>query len=146
MDEGLATASEAYTIDVHVVDVAGGVERRRVDGVPVARPFVQLAPSGDLVIVGARARWADGRAEHNAWLVSGGGAVGGSFCAGDGIQDVQVTPAGVLWAAYVDEGVVGTFGWGHPGSPDPLGRSGLVCWSLDGERGRWLTLDLEQLT
>ncbi|MEM9201844.1 MAG: hypothetical protein AAGC53_09290 [Actinomycetota bacterium] len=128
-----STASERYAIDVELVDVDGGVERRRVDGVPVAHPIVKLAPSGDLVIVGARARWADGRAEHNAWLVSEGGTVGGSFCAADGIQNVQVTPAGLLWVAYFDEGVFGNFGWGNPGSSEPLGRSGLVCWSLDGE-------------
>ena len=34
--------------------------------------------------------------------------------------------------SYFDEGVFGNHGWGEPGGPGPLGRSGLPRWSGDG--------------
>ena len=46
---------------------------------------------------------------------------------GDGIQGVAVTPEGLIWTSYFDEGVFGNFGWS-----DPLGCNGLVAWRQDG--------------
>jgi len=38
-----------------------------------------------------------------------------------------------MWVSYFDEGVLGNYGWGGR-ARTPLGQSGLVCWSLEGER------------
>src|SRR4051812_29941082 len=48
---------------------------------------------------------------------------------GDGIQDVQTTPGGVIWTSYFDEGVFGNYGW-----DDPVGASGLVAWDASGKK------------
>ena len=130
-----SAASETYSIDVQLIQTHGPMEVRRVDRVPVAHPFVQATPEGGLLIVGARARWVDGEGERNAWIVGDDGSFQHSFCAGDGIQNVQATASGRVWVGYFDEGVFGNFGWGRDGAPSPLGQAGLVCWTSSGERG-----------
>lgn len=46
---------------------------------------------------------------------------------GDGIETIQATRGGEIWAGYFDEGVFGNFGWDAP-----VGASGLVAWSPAG--------------
>jgi hypothetical protein len=48
---------------------------------------------------------------------------------GDGIQSVQATSQGVIWASYFDEGVFGNYGWERP-----VGASGLVAWDSAGNQ------------
>jgi hypothetical protein len=48
---------------------------------------------------------------------------------GDGIHSVQATSGKVVWTSYMDEGIFGNLGW-----EDPVGSSGLVAWSQDGEK------------
>ncbi len=127
-------ATERYRVEVLTLDANLTTSTRTIEEVPVAHPFVQPAPDGSVLLVGARARYADGQAEENAWLISPGGSIVSSFCAGDGIQSVQVDGSGRVWVGYFDEGVFGNFGWGSADSPPPLGQPGLVCWSITGER------------
>ncbi len=129
-----SSSVERYSIDVLGLWADGTTTTTTIEGVPVAHPFVQFMPGGGALIVGARARYDEGEAEQNAWVVSSAGAFVGSFCAGDGIQSVQVTHSGRVWIGYFDEGVFGNFGWGRADSPPPLGRAGLICWSGNGDR------------
>jgi hypothetical protein len=46
---------------------------------------------------------------------------------GDGIQSVQATSDGMIWANYFDEGVFGNFGWELP-----IGAPGLIAWDALG--------------
>lgn len=124
----------AGSILVDLVSDDGALEQRSLEGLGVTHPFVQPTPDGELLIVAARSRWADGGAEPNAWLVARDGSVRRQFCLGDGVEALQVTPEGRVWAGYFDEGVFGNLGWGLPGRPEPLGGAGIVCWGLDGER------------
>jgi len=48
---------------------------------------------------------------------------------GDGVQWVQATSKGVIWASFFDEGVFGNYGW-----QSPVGASGLVAWDSAGEK------------
>jgi len=47
---------------------------------------------------------------------------------GDGIQNLQTTASGAIWASFFDEGIFGNYGWN-----EPVGASGLVAWNSDGE-------------
>ncbi|WP_175975668.1 hypothetical protein [Burkholderia sp. BCC1047] len=53
----------------------------------------------------------------------------GEILLGDGIESVQVTATGEIWASYFDEGVFGNLGWASP-----VGESGLVAWNRHGEQ------------
>lgn len=66
----------------------------------------------------------------NAHVFDPDGRLLRSFLLGDGIENIQATSAGTLWTGYFDEGVFGNFGWGM----EPVGASGLVAWSGEGER------------
>jgi hypothetical protein len=63
----------------------------------------------------------------NARVYSRDGNFIRAFLLGDGIQTVQATSKGVIWASYFDEGVFGNFGW-----QQPIGASGLVAWDSNG--------------
>lgn len=52
-----------------------------------------------------------------------------AFLLGDGIHDLQVTPAGVIWTSYFDEGIGGNLGW-----KTPIGQAGLVRWNASGKK------------
>ena len=47
---------------------------------------------------------------------------------GDGVETIQATASGEIWASYFDEGIFGNYGW-----KDPVGASGLVAWNASGE-------------
>jgi hypothetical protein len=51
------------------------------------------------------------------------------FLLGDGLEAIQATRRGELWASYFDEGIFGNFGW-----RDPVGAAGLVAWNEWGEK------------
>lgn len=130
-----SASSSSYNLRLTVVEKTGFADASlKLEGVEVAHPFVQLMPNGSAIVVGSRSRFADGGGERNAAVFSPDGAVVESFCAGDGIGSVQVDELGRIWIGYFDEGVFGNFGWGGTGASEPLGASGLVCWSSRGER------------
>lgn len=62
--------------------------------------------------------------ERNAHLFSARGDWLGSWHAGDGIADVQISPDGKIWVSYFDEGVF---------SGSPIGAQGLVCFDSQGK-------------
>jgi hypothetical protein len=127
-----SAAPSPYGVDVRIL--SDQTERTvRVRDLPVSRPTFQALPDGGLLAVGARSSWKDGDAFHNAVLIDVAGDIASTFCLGDGIAHTQVDPLGRIWVGYFDEGVFGNFGWGGPGR-EPLGSSGLVCWSLDGRK------------
>ncbi|MDO8361730.1 MAG: hypothetical protein Q7V88_02445 [Actinomycetota bacterium] len=129
-----STTPEVYTIEVAQLFPDGGERRSIIQRVPVAHPHVQPMPDGGFLVVGSRAAVADGVAEHNAVITDAAGHIVHSFCIGDGVSRVQVTPSGRIWVGYFDEGVFGNYGWGEPGGPAPLGGAGLVCWSAAGRQ------------
>ena len=51
------------------------------------------------------------------------------FLLGDGIETIQTTRRGELWASYFAEGIFGNYGWRNP-----VGAAGLVAWSEKGEK------------
>jgi hypothetical protein len=97
---------------------------------PPSGSALQQLTDGRFVIVGSRAQWRDGVAEDNAHVFGADGALERVGCLGDGIEHVQTSPDGAIWAGYFDEGIFGNDGWGSPG-PEPIGSSGLVRFSSD---------------
>jgi hypothetical protein len=81
----------------------------------------QMAPECRWLIVKSRTR---SEQDRNARIYGNDGELQSTFHVGDGIEDVQTTESGDVWVSYFDEGVFGDL---------PLGSSGLVCFSLDGE-------------
>ncbi|MEV6866947.1 hypothetical protein AB0M44_38895 [Streptosporangium subroseum] len=97
----------------------------------LAHTHVQPLPEGGVLLVGSRCRWRDGAAESNAAIYDADGELVRVGVLGDGIEDVQTTSSGEIWASYFDEGVYGNFGWGGPGSPEPIGSPGLIRFTSD---------------
>ncbi|MGY4644798.1 hypothetical protein [Cellulomonas sp. URHB0016] len=101
----------------------------------VAHPYVDRLVDGSFLAVGARCRWTrETGPELNAVVVDEHGRTVRRGCLGDGLQHVQVAADGTIWAGYFDEGVFGSYGWGAPDGPAPLGRGGIVAWSADLEK------------
>lgn len=67
--------------------------------------------------------------EKNGRIYSRDGEFLREILLGDGLETVQATSKGVIWTSFSDEGVFGNHGW-----TDPVGASGLVAWSSDGNR------------
>lgn len=57
------------------------------------------------------------------------GACLGEMVLGDGVQDMQTTKAGGIWASYFDEGIFGNLGW-----TNPIGSHGLLRFDRCGQR------------
>jgi hypothetical protein len=121
-----------YDVTVRVLGSEG--IQWHVPDLPLDYPNFQPLPEGRLLAVGPRARWTGHSGEHNAVIIDADGTLMRSFCIGDGVRDVQVSPTGTIWVGYGDEGVFGNLGWGSPRGPMPLGRPGLVSWSEAGTK------------
>lgn len=121
---GLDTPTEIdYSVlDVELRDEVGIVDRLRLRDVPSRRTQVETLPGGGFLMVASRTTFGG---SHNVWIVDVDGTPRHSFSAGDAISQVSVTRSGRIWTGYFDEGVFG--------DESGLGRSGLVCWSQDGE-------------
>jgi hypothetical protein len=89
----------------------------------------QVQPMGrdQFLLVSARCQYRDEGADKNGRLYHVDGRFLRGMTLGDGIQDVAVTPDGLIWTSYFDEGVFGNFDWS-----EPLGSSGLIAWRPDG--------------
>ncbi len=98
----------------------------RLSELPIAHPHIQPMPAGGLLLVGARCRWRPEGAERNAIHIDADGDTIREATLGDGIEDIKVTLSGEVWVGYFDEGIYGNYGWGRPGSPEPIGASGIV--------------------
>src|SRR5262249_19851523 len=67
--------------------------------------------------------------DMNAQVYAASGAWMREMLLGDGIEGVQTTSTGLIWASYFDEGVFGNNGW-----RTPVGASGLVAWDSNGTK------------
>jgi hypothetical protein len=84
----------------------------------------------DLLLVCVRSQYrGPGDFDLNGRVYDGSGRLRRAILLGDGIQTIQATAGGTIWASYFDEGVYGNFGWNHP-----VGASGLIEWSADGTK------------
>jgi len=93
--------------------------------------YSYVQPLGEeLLLVGARSYYyGRGNYDLNAAVFSPEGRPLRRFLLGDGIQDVQTTPGGLIWTSFFDEGVFGNYGWERP-----VGESGLIAWDRNGIR------------
>jgi hypothetical protein len=100
---------------------------------------VQLLPDCRVLLVSpVSRRRPDGSGEPNAAVFRSGGEEAVRFSVGDGIDDIQTTAAGEIWASYTFEGSMGDYGrhgWGRIDPQlwiDPIGTDGVLRFSLDG--------------
>ncbi|WP_426433589.1 hypothetical protein [Bradyrhizobium genosp. P] len=98
-------------------------------------PEVDVFPDGRILIAGPRCEW---RGEYdfdlNGAIVQPTTGKVTRILLGDGISTIQVDDLSRIWVGYLDEGVLGNFGWGFRGGPTPVGAAGLVCFSDVGEK------------
>ncbi len=130
----LSKSLEHYSLRVTTVSRTGSIRETVLSQVSVAYPMVQPLPDGRWLVVGSRCHHTSAGPEDNAHIFGTAGDWIESFCIGDGVNDIQITPSGRIWASYHDEGVFGNFGWGQPHGPEPLGRAGMALWTPSGER------------
>jgi len=117
-----------------VLDVLTSSSRTslKIPDLPLVKATFQPMPGGEWLAVSSRARFNDGVPDHNAVVFDPVGSLLHTFCIGDAISHVQVSPSGSIRVAYFDEGVFRT--WGGPtGSPNPS-SAGLSCWSRLGTK------------
>jgi hypothetical protein len=120
-------AARGYPATFIRVDLNGNIEKTELQAVEVAFPSAQPLPGGRILLVGSRCAYRDGDPEKNAAIFDQDGKILRQFTVGDGINAVQTTSDGRIWVSYFDEGVFGNYGWN-----EPMGRSGLVCFNLEG--------------
>lgn len=129
-----SAAGEPYPVEINTVRPDGSSFSVSVPDLPVAYPHFQPFPDERFLAVGGRCRLTSDGPEQNALVIGADGGIVAEFCLGDGINDLQTTPTGRIWVGYHDEGVFGNYGWGNQDGTPPLGRSGLVSWSNDGDK------------
>ena len=100
-----------------------------VENEPFNIHFVAPLPAGILLACGRSRFKSAADFDKNGRLYSFDGKFERDFLLGDGIQDLQTTARGTIWTSFFDEGVIGNRGW-H----EPVGASGLVARSEDGEK------------
>ncbi len=123
--------SRARTSWGAVVAVHGSQTRvmARIKSLSLAQPFVQVLPHDQVLVVGARCKWTAAGAERNALVYDSGGRMVAQATLGDGIEHLRTTSTGNVWVGYSDEGIYGNYGWGGIDGPDPIGSSGIVCFT-----------------
>lgn len=89
--------------------------------------YVQRVGHDNLLLVGARCHYNEGKPDKNAALYNHNGQLISRFTLGDGIEQVNVTADRNIWVSYFDEGVFGNYGWGQP-----VGQYGLVKFDVEG--------------
>ena len=100
-----------------------------IDGEPFNIHHVQ--PVGDLLLLACSRSWhrGPGNFDLNGRLYARDGRFVRGILLGDGINAIQATRGGEIWAGYFDEGVFGNFGWNQP-----VGAPGLIAWNEAGEK------------
>lgn len=98
---------------------------------PVLFNVHDVQPLGDGILLACARSYRRGPEDFdlNAHVYDYNGNLLRSFLLGDGIESIQASATGTIWAGYFDEGVFGNFGW-----KQPVGASGLVAWSSEGKR------------
>lgn len=100
-----------------------------ITGEPFNLHLVQPVGDGILLACARSVYRGPADVDLNARLYDRAGHLLRAFCLGDGIEALQATATGDIWASYFDEGVLGNRGW-----PEPLGSSGLVAWDDTGAK------------
>ena len=121
-----ATRPVAARITLHAPELAAVT---RIQDLALAHITVQPMPGDRVLVAGARCRWRRGDPDRNAVLYGPDGQVISDHVLGDGIAHVLATSTGQVWTGYFDEGIYGTYGWGQPGSQEPVGAYGIVRFS-----------------
>ncbi|MER5671049.1 hypothetical protein [Pseudonocardia alni] len=104
----------------------------------VVSPHLQVLPDGAIALISPFCRRISADVMEETAVRYRDGVPERRFALGDGIEDVQVSGDGVVWAAFSDRGTTGDFGvagWGRLGRDewvDPVGMSGLVAFTGDG--------------
>ncbi len=88
---------------------------------------VQPTQDGYLLVCPRCYRHSSSDIEKNGRVYDASGHLVREIVLGDGIEQVFVSKDHNVWVSYFDEGIFGNYGW-----DSPLGRAGLVEWSLDG--------------
>ena len=92
--------------------------------------MVQLIPDDRLLLLSGRTSlYLDKAPEKNARIYDRTGKLLKELFLGDGILHCQVSPGGLIWTGYFDEGVYAS----GPTGGD-VGSSGLVAWDLLGNK------------
>lgn len=100
-----------------------------ITGNPFEVHHIQPIEDDRILLVGARCYWLGGRADQNARIYRGDGTFERSFTLGDGIAGLAVTPDGLIWTSYWDEGVYGNLGLG-------AARDGAGRWAATAGQSR----------
>jgi hypothetical protein len=117
-----------------VTAAAGSNEITELPELDVTFPNVDIFPDGRVLLVGSRCSWrGENDYDLNGTIVDPRSGRSTRILLGDGINSAQVDDLGRIWVSYIDEGIFGNFGWGHPG-PAPVGSAGLACFSDSGEK------------
>ena len=96
---------------------------------PLGVSYMQPLQDGFLLLA-ARSRYhGNDKGEKNAFITDANGVIQTSYCFGDGINQCIVDKRQRIITSYFDEGVFGNFGW-----KNPIGESGLIAWSPEGEQ------------
>lgn len=125
-------ASEYQAISIGVDWLNGGVLFQEVTDfgcLPHEIHFIQTLEDGFLLLGSRSQYFPKGKAEKNALFTDGRGQVTASYCFGDGINRCLVDRQQRIVTGYFDEGVFGNYGWN-----DPIGSSGIITWSAQGQR------------
>jgi hypothetical protein len=108
----------------------------QIEGEPYNLTEAQPLGEGYVLSCPRCRRESDTEIEKNGRIYDAAGRLAGEIVLGDGIKCMVATRDGNIWVGYSDDGIIGNalgssagyFGWDAP-----LGRSGLVKWSPDGE-------------
>lgn len=96
--------------------------------------FVQPLPNDELLLVNTHAKYRNQYDyDRNAKVFSPKSDLLRQFSIGSGVNHLQTTSTGSIWVGYGDEGTHGN--WDKQfGSAQPLGHTGVVEWSGQGEK------------
>ncbi len=91
---------------------------------------VNLLSKNEILLICGRSRFkSETEIDKNARVYNLKGEFLRDFIVGDGIQDVKIDDKGNIWTSFFDEGIFGNYGWDNP-----IGSSGLICWSINGDK------------
>lgn len=91
--------------------------------------FIQPINEGYLLLYSRAKYYGNNTFDKNALIVDETGQIKSKMCLGDGIAQCFVDSKNRIITSYYDEGVLGNYGWTHP-----IGSSGLIVWSSNGDK------------